>query len=93
MEEMNQIIWALNPKNDNLEGLVTYIRRFAFEYLEPTAIKCHLDLPEEIAGKGTECGNAAEYLPGGQGSAAQCGEAFRGDKSLDFDWRLIDAWI
>jgi signal transduction histidine kinase len=48
MEEMNQIIWALNPKNDNLEGLVTYIRRFAFEYLEPTKLECIFDLPEEI---------------------------------------------
>ncbi len=48
MEEMNQIIWALNPKNDNLEGLVAYVRRFAFEYLEPTAVSCVFDLPEEI---------------------------------------------
>jgi signal transduction histidine kinase len=48
MEEMNQIIWALNPKNDNLEGLVTYIRRFAFEYLEPTPLECVFELPAEI---------------------------------------------
>jgi signal transduction histidine kinase len=45
---MNQIIWALNPKNDNLEGLVTYIRRFAFEYLEPTSINCSFELPESL---------------------------------------------
>jgi signal transduction histidine kinase len=50
MEEMNQIIWALNPKNDNLEGLVTYLRRFAFGYLEPTSIECIFDLPEEMPG-------------------------------------------
>jgi signal transduction histidine kinase len=48
MEEMSQIIWALNPKNDNFEGLVAYIRRFAFEYLEPTPIICVFDLPEGI---------------------------------------------
>ncbi len=48
MEEMNQIIWALNPRNDNLEGLVTYIRRFAFEYLEPTTVDCVFDLPAEM---------------------------------------------
>ncbi len=46
MEEMSQIIWALNPKNDTLEGLIAYIRRFAFEYFEPTAVKCFFDLPE-----------------------------------------------
>jgi len=48
MEEMNQIIWALNPKNDNLEGLVAYVRRFAFEYLEPSAVNCVFDLPGEL---------------------------------------------
>jgi len=48
MEEMNQIIWALNPRNDNLEGLITYVRRFAFEYLEPAAVSCVFDLPGEL---------------------------------------------
>jgi len=47
-EEMDQIIWALNPKNDNLEGLASYIRRFAFEYLEPTPIECVFKFPEEM---------------------------------------------
>ncbi len=47
-EEMDQIIWALNPKNDNLDGLASYIRRFAFEYLEPTPIECVFDFPEEM---------------------------------------------
>ncbi len=48
MEEMSQIIWALNPKNDTLEGLVAYLRRFAYEYLEPTAVNCVFDLPEKL---------------------------------------------
>jgi len=47
-EEMSQIIWALNPKNDTLEGLIAYIRRFANEYLEPTSIHCSFELPEII---------------------------------------------
>jgi signal transduction histidine kinase len=48
MEEMSQIIWALNPKNDTLEGLIAYLRRFTNEYLEPTAISCSFDLPETL---------------------------------------------
>jgi signal transduction histidine kinase len=48
MEEMSQIIWALNPKNDTLEGLVAYIRRFANEYLEPTEIRCSFNFPSEL---------------------------------------------
>jgi signal transduction histidine kinase len=46
MEEMSQIIWALNPKNDTLEGLIAYIRRFANEYLESTSVHCSFELPE-----------------------------------------------
>jgi len=51
MEVMNQIIWALNPKNDTLEGLVAYLRRFVYEYLEPTIVKCTFDLPETLPDK------------------------------------------
>lgn len=51
MEEMSQIIWALNPKNDTLEGLVAYLRRFAFEYLEPTTVSCNFNLPETLPQK------------------------------------------
>jgi len=51
MEEMNQIIWALNPKNDTLEGLVAYLRRFIYEYLEPTTAKCTFELPESLPNK------------------------------------------
>ena len=47
-EEMSQIIWALNPKNDTLEGLIAYIRRFANEYLEPTSIHYTFELPESL---------------------------------------------
>ncbi len=48
MEEMSQIIWALNPKNDTLNGLIAYIRRFANEYFEPTSIACRFNLPESL---------------------------------------------
>jgi signal transduction histidine kinase len=47
-QEMGQIIWALNPKNDTLEGLVAYIRRFVNEYLEPTDLTCNFDFPVEL---------------------------------------------
>jgi signal transduction histidine kinase len=51
MEEMSQIVWALNPKNDTLVGLVAYLRRFANEFLEPTTVICTFDLPEELPKK------------------------------------------
>jgi signal transduction histidine kinase len=52
MEEMGQIIWALNPKNDTLQGLVSYLRRFTNEYLEPTPVTCSFDLPDSLPDKG-----------------------------------------
>ncbi|MDX9905403.1 MAG: histidine kinase [Bacteroidales bacterium] len=48
MEEMSQIIWALNPKNDTLEGLAAFIRRFANEYLESTSINHTFNFPESL---------------------------------------------
>lgn len=48
IDEMNQIIWALNPKNDSLDGLIAFIRRFAMELFEASTLKCVFDLPENI---------------------------------------------
>ncbi|HEY8903376.1 MAG TPA: two-component regulator propeller domain-containing protein [Chthoniobacterales bacterium] len=45
---LDQIVWTTNPRNDTLEGLVDYIMEFAEEYLAPTSIELHLDLPPEI---------------------------------------------
>lgn len=42
---MDEILWALNPKNDTLENLVTFISQFAREHLSLAGIQCRLDLP------------------------------------------------
>jgi len=47
-QEMTHIIWALNFKKDSLEGLIAYIRRFAFDFLEMTHVQCVFDFPEEL---------------------------------------------
>lgn len=48
LDKINEIVWSLNPKNDNLENLVAYIRKYAVEYFEPTSIRCIVNLPSEI---------------------------------------------
>ena len=48
LDKINEIVWSLNPKNDNLENLVAYIRKYAVEYFEPTSIKCKVNLPSSI---------------------------------------------
>lgn len=45
---MDQIVWAVNPRNDRLEPLVDYLCQVAREYLEPTGIRCRLDVPPLI---------------------------------------------
>ncbi|MCX6922865.1 MAG: histidine kinase [Verrucomicrobia bacterium] len=42
---MDEIIWAVNPRNDTLPSLVSYLQHFASEYLDPTPIRARMDVP------------------------------------------------
>ena len=48
VDKMNEIVWALNEKNDTLEAMVAYIRSFATEYLSASNLQCQVVLPDEI---------------------------------------------
>jgi signal transduction histidine kinase/ligand-binding sensor domain-containing protein len=45
---LDEIVWTTNPRNDTLEHLVGYIAEFAGEYLAPTGIDLHIELPAQI---------------------------------------------
>jgi signal transduction histidine kinase len=45
---MDEIVWAVNPENDTLDGLVTYVGKFAQEYVTAAGIRCRLDLPVQL---------------------------------------------
>ena len=45
---MDEIVWAVNPQNDTLDGLVTYVCKFAQEYLTVAGVRCRLDLPAQL---------------------------------------------
>jgi signal transduction histidine kinase len=45
---IGEIIWTMNPQQDNLEGLVAHIRRFVTEYLEMNRIEVGFDIPDDI---------------------------------------------
>jgi signal transduction histidine kinase len=45
---LDEIVWAANPKQDSLEGLASYLREFAPQYLSPANIQCRLDFPSPI---------------------------------------------
>ena len=41
---LDEIVWAVNPKNDSLSHLATYICQFANEFLQSAGILCRLDV-------------------------------------------------
>jgi signal transduction histidine kinase len=45
---MDEIVWAVNPLNDTLEGLTTYICKLSQEYLLVAGIRCRLDVPAQF---------------------------------------------
>jgi signal transduction histidine kinase/ligand-binding sensor domain-containing protein len=45
---MDEIVWAIDPQNDTLDALTTYVCKFAQDYLKVAGIRCRLDLPEQL---------------------------------------------
>jgi signal transduction histidine kinase/ligand-binding sensor domain-containing protein len=45
---MDEVVWAVNPRQDTLEGLVSYVSLFAQEYLAAANLGCRLELPDRL---------------------------------------------
>jgi signal transduction histidine kinase/ligand-binding sensor domain-containing protein len=45
---MDEIVWAVNPENDTLDSLATYVSKFAHNYLTAAGIRCRLDMPAQL---------------------------------------------
>lgn len=45
---MGEIIWTMSPKNDTLDGLTSYIRNYAHDFLEQAGMDCIVQYPDEI---------------------------------------------
>ena len=48
IKSLDEIVWAVNPRNDTLAHLVDYAGQFALDYLRVAGIRCRLDLPQQI---------------------------------------------
>ena len=44
---MDEIVWAVNPRHDTVEGLANYLEKFALDFLGAAGIRCRLDFPEQ----------------------------------------------
>lgn len=45
---MDEIVWALNPKMDSLDGLANYLGTYAQELLSAAGVRCRLNLPVDL---------------------------------------------
>jgi ligand-binding sensor domain-containing protein/two-component sensor histidine kinase len=45
---LDEIVWAVNPSNDTLDGLVTYICKYAQEYLALAGLRYRADMPAQL---------------------------------------------
>ena len=45
---LEEIVWAIRPASDTLQGLVDYIAHFANELFDGNATRCRLDLPRDL---------------------------------------------
>jgi signal transduction histidine kinase/ligand-binding sensor domain-containing protein len=43
---LDEIVWAVNPRNDSMNSLGGYLARYAQEFFEPTSIRCRLEIQE-----------------------------------------------
>lgn len=47
INKMNEIIWVLNTANDNMFGLVSYLNRYAENYLEASVLSYNITISEQ----------------------------------------------
>jgi two-component sensor histidine kinase len=49
LRAMDEVLWAINPRRDNLREFTTYVCRYAQTFLKDTAIHCTLDVEPEMS--------------------------------------------
>ena len=49
VDNLQDIIWVLNPKNDTLESLAAYIREYALKFFEPFETDIAFNYPEKFS--------------------------------------------
>lgn len=50
IQAMDEIVWAVNPKNDTLKEMADYLVFYSEDFLRPSGISCCLDVPLNLPG-------------------------------------------
>jgi signal transduction histidine kinase len=45
---IDEIVWAVDPQHDTLDGLMDYISAFTEDFLRTAGIRCRMDMPTEL---------------------------------------------
>jgi signal transduction histidine kinase len=45
MNSLNEIVWAVNPRNDTLTDLLDYAGQYAVGFLQAAGVRCRVDFP------------------------------------------------
>ena len=48
VQKMNEIVWALNINNDNLQSLMAYVRQYVVKTLDDVGIDCIVSMPDNV---------------------------------------------
>lgn len=46
MKSLDETVWAIDPQNDTLSDLITYLGQFAVNFLQNANISCQVDMPD-----------------------------------------------
>lgn len=46
---LSEIVWSLNPHNDNLEQFASYVQEYTENFFAPTAVRTHFEIDETFA--------------------------------------------
>ena len=46
-DSLDEIVWAVNPRNDTLPHMVNYLGKFALNFVRTAGIRCSVDLPDQ----------------------------------------------
>jgi len=48
LHSLDEIVWAVDPQNDTLEHVASYIAQYAQDYFQMTGIDCELAVPDRL---------------------------------------------
>lgn len=46
LKSLDEIVWAINPRNDTLPGLISYLGHYAVDFLRTSGMRFELELPD-----------------------------------------------